>query len=471
MSNKEPNPTEELHNRFRAELKKPVRERYFPEDDLLNVIDTASDTYDDYLRLEALMMGARLYPDSTALLERRAIYYLDTDTPMFTSFMNDYEDVQSVMMDILRLNLLEGLAYDEIVEKVEEFLVDFKFAEDEEVIQFVQTLVSLKLDRWLVDNLDRLKKITPYIPTLLYEYAFAAEESEALEKIEVKVLEELTEIEPYVADYWTRLALAHTRAGEPEKAFTAIEYALAISPDNVVALRAVLSIEDSVTDITSVSRYLDRLYELEPDDPEVAFMMVMNAYDTPRAKQLLDEMSARARGSRSMALRAIFINYPGIDSLLEDVYDSGIDSAVDWRSFADFAYECFNDSAVRSVFRVYEKKSGEALAHEQLIFRIMFRAGNYAVATKVFTDAGSGSLLFAPENVISSYSMFVVGLLRMGEYDSAREAALSMLQALREDKISGGSPIEQRAMESHLKDILKRLDSKRKTDWNKFEPL
>ncbi len=61
------NPREELYRRFRQSLSQPVTERYFDEDELVEVYDYAGDISDDYVQMEALFCGARLYPESQAL--------------------------------------------------------------------------------------------------------------------------------------------------------------------------------------------------------------------------------------------------------------------------------------------------------------------------------------------------------------------------------------------------------------------
>ena len=65
MSN-EKNPREELYNRFKLSLSRPVTERFFDEDELVEIYDYAGDVSDDYVQLEALFCGARLYPESVS---------------------------------------------------------------------------------------------------------------------------------------------------------------------------------------------------------------------------------------------------------------------------------------------------------------------------------------------------------------------------------------------------------------------
>lgn len=69
---------EELYNRFRNSLTEPISERYFEEDELAALYDLAHDRDDNYVMLEVLLCGARLYPDSRLLAEKRLTWYMDS---------------------------------------------------------------------------------------------------------------------------------------------------------------------------------------------------------------------------------------------------------------------------------------------------------------------------------------------------------------------------------------------------------
>lgn len=473
MSNKEKTPAEALRDRFREELRKPVGERYFSEEEIVNVFDTSGDANDDYLRLEALMLGARLYPDSQQLLERRAIYYLDTDQDMFIKFMKDNADVSTNLMNVLRLNLLDTCKHDKILKTVESFMANHRFVEDEEVIQFVQALHTLGLDKWLADNLDRLKEKVPYLPSLLYEYAVIAEESGELAEVGIKALEELTELEPYVADYWTMMSLAYIRNDRMDDAATSIEYALAIEPDNYNALKTRLHIAHIANDTQKFNEIVGRMTELEPDDSELAVMGLMRI-DSKNRQELhdyIDRLSPVARANPSVLLRAINAEYPHLSQLLIDFFENGDWNDQELIEIADYAYETGNLNAVNDILRAYEEHTGRTLDHDFLIFRIMFDMGNYTLATKIFTEAEQGGTLRRAENLYAGYSMFLIALLRSDEVESARNAAKSLLDMLDGEPDMVGSRLEQQAMRAHLIDIIRRIESRKATDWNKFEPI
>ncbi|MDE6288544.1 MAG: hypothetical protein K2M00_07155, partial [Muribaculaceae bacterium] len=196
-------PNRELYERFRQDLKRPVGDRYFSEDELINIFDTAGDNADDYARTEVLLLGARLYPDSRELLERRAIFYDNFLDKSFEKFIEDNPSVSTPLWEILKLSRMNG-SREEMKKYLDGFIADKRFDSDEEVIQFIQAIHQLRLDDWTYENLDLLKSKVDYLPTLLFEIAIAADLDSELD-IEIKMLEELTEIDPYGADYWAML--------------------------------------------------------------------------------------------------------------------------------------------------------------------------------------------------------------------------------------------------------------------------
>ena len=74
MMESDDNGRDDLVERFRADLSRPVGERFYSEDELITIFDLAGDSYDDYIRSEVLLLGMRLYPESDELMARRAIF-------------------------------------------------------------------------------------------------------------------------------------------------------------------------------------------------------------------------------------------------------------------------------------------------------------------------------------------------------------------------------------------------------------
>ena len=164
------NPREELYRRFKESLTHPVLDRFFDEDELVDIYDYAGDMDDDYVQLEVLLCGARLYPESEILAERKALLYLDTTdeatderTKAAASFLADNPEASSIIFDIARLEV----APPENGEDALDFLFkQYSRFDDEEVIRLVQLALDLDCYSWLIAHLEDLKKKIDYLPTL-----------------------------------------------------------------------------------------------------------------------------------------------------------------------------------------------------------------------------------------------------------------------------------------------------------------
>lgn len=65
----------QLYDRFRSELATSPRDMFFDEKELVEIYDQAGDLDDEHVKLEVLLHGFRLYPDSEDLAMRRAYFY------------------------------------------------------------------------------------------------------------------------------------------------------------------------------------------------------------------------------------------------------------------------------------------------------------------------------------------------------------------------------------------------------------
>lgn len=224
------NEREELLARFKESLSRPAAERYFDEDELVAVFDYAGDLNDDYVRTEVLLCGARLYPDSEALADRKALYYLDgDDTDMMAREYVAADQRSSLLCDIVRLqvqhpeNPEEALAY--LMDQYNDF-------GDEETIRFVLTAGDLGCYEWLKNKLPQLRKKANYTPVLLYEVMSEADRYGDNETV-AALAEELIENEPFSDAYWMSLFQAQARLGREDDARNAFAYARELADDNL----------------------------------------------------------------------------------------------------------------------------------------------------------------------------------------------------------------------------------------------
>lgn len=460
--------------RFRDDLRRPVGERFYSEDELLSIFDVAGDQYDDYVRMEALLLGARLYPDSDELKARRAIFYRDYDPNTLSNYLNDNGIDSSTLFHIMRL-AQSGISGEEAEEAAAKIIERHRLDEDEEVIQFVQMCHALGIDSWLVEHLDEVKAKVSYLPSLLYEIAILSDESAPFAKIAVKVLEELTEIEPYSAEYWVLLSMVYSREERYEDAAMAVDYALAIDPDNIEALKAKLRATADKPDSPEIEPLLERIGEADPNDADFAYIRLTHAEehnDLDKMMRLIASFPPAVRATRPIVIKAVQYGYDGTEEMMETLYDAGVTDENEWNQLAELAFNSNNISALTDILRVYERKSGgQNLDHAYIDFRMLFRMGKYDLAMAIFTNSEVGGAIRTPDNFMTAYAMYVVMLLRTGHEDDAAEAAKTMINVIESEPMMPGNKVEKYGMRMFMADILKRLKSVRKTDWEKFNPL
>lgn len=224
------NEREELLERFRQSLTQPAADRYFDEDELVAIFDYAGDLSDDFIRTEVLLCGARLYPDSEALADRKAIYYLDgDDTDAMAREFIATNRRSSLLSDIVRMQVErpdepeKGLAY---------LLEQYASFSDEEMIRFVLAAGELGCYKWIKDQMPVLRKKADYLPVLLYEVMNEADRNDDNETV-ASLAEELIENEPFSEAYWMSLFKAQARLGHEEEARNAFAYARELADDDL----------------------------------------------------------------------------------------------------------------------------------------------------------------------------------------------------------------------------------------------
>ena len=231
--NPDNNENEVLYQRFKNALGQGADKGYFDEDDIVVIFDTAGDFNDEYVRMEALLYAARYYPDSVAMADRRAIFYNSYSDTMRDDFLVDHPELVTFITSLLRLLSINPDTA-QAIEHLDNLVAGVEELDDEEIIQLVDTAAALGLIDWLADNIELLKSKTSYQPTLLYEMDIVFENAKRYDLC-VRVLEEVTTLEPFIGEFWRLLAQTYLELENFGQALSAIEYALAIDPADDVA--------------------------------------------------------------------------------------------------------------------------------------------------------------------------------------------------------------------------------------------
>ena len=137
----QPDERYELYQRFKQELESQSPEdMFYDEKELVEIFDIAGDYDDDYVRMEVLLLGFRLYPSSDDLTVRRSYLYYDMGVDDGVSHMlNAHTPVSGnqIMWELMRLRSLKNPDYITISDSLNKLLETHSRFEDEELIQFV----------------------------------------------------------------------------------------------------------------------------------------------------------------------------------------------------------------------------------------------------------------------------------------------------------------------------------------------
>lgn len=328
---------DELLQRFINVIGEPAGSTFFDEDELVELFDYAGDLNDDFIKMEILWWGARLYPDSIALAERKGFMYLELGNEMAAKKVVKRVPETSALRRLLTLRIehpSQEVAMKEM-ENILDVIDDFK---DEEIIKFVQTGGDTGLYDWLKNNKERIQKKCSFPQSFLYEMIGVAEENSDFDFI-IQLLEELTEIEPFNSEFWEMMADYYNfHFNDPEKTLNAAEYALAIDPDSPksIMLRA-KALYDLKHPVSEIEPSIISLMEKLPDDKapvQVLAMMWMEQEEDEMAVELLANYLDKHPGDRMMLSSLILYSAGDVDPKYFKAYyeDQHPESSliVDW---------------------------------------------------------------------------------------------------------------------------------------------
>lgn len=484
---------DELLERFRQSLSKPVSERYFDEDDLIEIFDYAGDIGDDYLRVEALLCGARFFPDSEELLERRGIFYSQYSDSARQQFLSHGEKTDSFIFGILNLRQDPSATPEDSAQALERLLDGRQSLSDEDVIQLMEAVQDLGLYDWFKRHFDRISEKAEYATCFLYEAGMVAEAMQDFE-FSAEQLETLTKLEPFNANFWMLLSRQYAQLDDAEKALAAIDYALAINPSDPLSLlhkarycnalgrsRAEVldlcrkSVELSNGAIEAV-QYLAELY-FAGGEQQKAIDLISKVLDDPEMG-IAPPMFNPAEPIRDKNIELIpdLIRYgaPNADELIDRFYAASPEnSEIAWCNWATQLSQQGHAELAHKVMAGYERNSGRKPTS---VFAIEqnFMAQNFPDTLAEIQDyISTMHELDYDCNYPAIAVMHAISLARIG----ARKEALDFCQKFIETfHLEAGISVSQRlekigllSIMIHLKEQIGKL--RRESEWQRFDPL
>ena len=475
----------ELCNRFRQSLSGDSSSMYFDEDELIEIFDYAGDLNDDYLRMEVLLCGARYYPDSVALKQRRALLYYTFGDDLTSKYLQDNAESHGVIWDITRLRNANLMGAD-AVKALDDILANYSEFDDEEVIQLVDLASSLGRNDWLLSRLDALRAHVSYLPTLLYEIAVMLEMEQRYGEA-ITLLEELTNLEPYNEQYWFMLAQEYDLDDNIPGALQALDLALAILPGDK-AMRfyhaRLLARNEDESGRSEAIKSLEQLAESYPDDIDICRFLAALYIETATEENETEARLAAAKtlrkcfslnkGNRKLASDLMAIDAESSDKLIAEV--DKVDAPTDINGWIAWAAELealgAYDKAI-DILNYCQNKLGyrHPSLNEALIIDY-FQRQDFAAVCHTFQSPTVGASEATPDTAALVFVAYAISLAKIGRIKEAAEFSKMILKLVVED---GPDDIHYALRRLGaglvLTDMVDRCTSKRKTDWGLYDPL
>lgn len=429
------NDNEAIYRRFKDSLSHGSGD-FFDEDDIIDIFDTAGDFNDEYVRMEALLYAARYFPESEAMADRRAIFYHSYSDTMRDEYLVDHPELVTFISSLLRL-LSVNPSKQQAVESLGKLLDGVSQLEDEELIQLVDAAATLDLYDWLIEKTELLKSKTSYPQTLLYELDIVFENAKRYD-VCVKMLEELTMLEPFNGEFWRLLAQAYLELDNLEQAMASVDYALAIDPADEVAsvIRAeVLYRTGGADNISSAIAILEPILEKDSTRDDIyqpLALCYITADDKGKLAALLDRIVQDRPGDEWVAGTYMTIRPESASKAIDAYARAGEHTEEDWIKLAEFVGDS-NPSAGADLLL-------KALDHVQLtsgwevLTQLLFNAGRYRELCDLVQEHEKYPAM-RPNFTHRMSMLFVKSLVEAGDRDNAVSYARAWCDSFERENI------------------------------------
>jgi tetratricopeptide (TPR) repeat protein len=475
----QPDKRQELLEQFRESLKRPIAERFFDEDELVTIFDFAGDLENDYIRCEVLMLGARLYPDSEVLLERRAIYYDDFEGNESVNFLLDNDSHEGAMWQIMKLRRIDCCEIVPDETKAFDYLIDqFDTFNDEEVVQLIKTIEERNVSDWLINNFDKILSKVSYQPILYFEAAMLFEREVRFDA-EVKMLDKLVELEPFSSAYWMMLASAQLNLENYQAANQAIEYSLALNPDDADAQILQVNILRELKGEEVALEYLLKSYYTVNHNPitaRIVTLMYDKAGKRAKLKEHVKETLEDFPKDLFMVCDALRLHVGSASKILKE-YLEFIDPEEDidpsqWMTMVLYLMSEGAYKEADEAIKQFNRATILSLPDPALQYLAAYRAGKLDRCEKLLKkDYKMISSMTMTDHTINILIFYAVVLAKRGAFDEA----LKYLDEIDKVKIAD-MPIaldivaHYKGIFSIAKEVRAKIEDPN-TDWSTYDPF
>lgn len=423
----------ELYERFLDDVMNNNNSEFYEEDELLDIYDYAQDEGDDMVQLYVLLAGARLYPDSTFLDERKACMLSTINDEAARKMFARKGRTDSALWRVLDLalkNYPEGNPEDDLTE----LLASGVRFSCEAIIRLLDTLHDLDRDDLIAENVSILAERTDFVGPLYYEAAETLINSPRYLKAARDIADELTTAEPFAPHNWVLLARAELGLEHADEAVAAAEYALALDPANTQAklVKGLGLIADENTRAEGVTLLSD-VMKAEPDNA-IAVKALAEAYRNDHKSSAALEVYRsfmESDDANSYVLLDALKLHPDDPGQLLDIFNR--QTGDNERKWLELAAQLANEHELLGALDMLDYYHAHYTLHEGMEYyiRLLYEFHKYERLLEVFDwcleqsqQADGIHYGFSP----FCYMVVAASNLRMGNYRDAIEICEALLK-------------------------------------------
>lgn len=372
---------ERLINKLKRYFAGSADDPELEEFEIIEAFDYAGDENDYELQSDILEYALKRYPESDAMLIRKAFYLRDSsDAATADRIIGGIVDKQAVLYRLYLVTRMidNGEPAYKSLENMAAILSENERFGDEDVIKFceVASLLDDSGYTFLKRHLEEIKGKIKYLPTLIFEMSQISRQLDYLDDTETYI-EELTMIEPFEIDYWEMLAELHIQREQWDKAESDIEYAMAINPrsERSMLLRANVELAGGA-DPDEVAMKIHELIYSDKFDC-IPLLIIVSGYDSKGKHDVSKRMILRYLdlypGARA-AVDALMFHNPDkteIKNVLDRFYDiNGDNNEFFWNTWGESHLVNNNFNATAEILLYFDKKHG--LEHPVTLIKALY---------------------------------------------------------------------------------------------------
>lgn len=423
----------ELYLRFLSDVKNNNNSEFYEEDELLDIYDYAQDEGDEMVQLYVLLTGARLYPDSDFLDERKAFFLSTINDQAARNMLDRHGRRETALWGVLRLmlnNFPDGNPESDLADLLTSGV---KFS-CESVIRLIDTLHDLGRDDLIAESLHIIEERAENRALLYYEAAEALYNNDRYVSLARDIADELTQQEPFNPDNWILLAKIEFAMEHINESVAAADYALALDPSSING-RLVKGIA-LVTSKQSRAESIELLRSVLTDNPDnaIASRALAEAYSRDRKKKAALEVyyafMERDEANNFVILDALKLRPSNANRFFE-LFDKRVGCAEQrWLEVAvQLANHDFVDQAAEMLAFFHSKHH----LHDgmEYFLSLLYRLGLHQQYAQLFGQVCAEAKQPGVEPVqfsATAYLLLAAAYLKSGLYEEAKSICNLMLK-------------------------------------------